>query len=249
MEAGLLFLIFHVAHAFLVVQVLEHLAQDGAQVLRRHVFIGAAAQLRYFHVMPVGKVEGGAVAVRGILRGVDVALAQLPDIGLRAQDRSDYQLIGIEAFGGQRIQEILSDAVQQGLGRRDEVRDGVREGVHHVGVRVFQPHQAALELFGRGAVLHGRDADGLRHAQLYLVHIVEFPRELDVVDAPGMVFYGAQGQPAALLHAAFGRFVRPERQGQEQEDAGYLEGSLVHNAKIVINWRIGKYLLILHSLI
>lgn len=62
-EAVLLFLVLDVAAVALVVEILQHLAEDGAEVLRRHVFVGAAAQFRDLDIAPVGQVEGGSVAV------------------------------------------------------------------------------------------------------------------------------------------------------------------------------------------
>ena len=90
----------------------ENLAEDGAEILRRNVLIRTAAELLNLHVAPIREVEGGTVAVSGVLGGVCVALPKGRNIGLRAQDGGNYQLVGIKPVGSQGILEIPADKVQ-----------------------------------------------------------------------------------------------------------------------------------------
>ena len=111
MKAVLLALVLYVAEA-LIVDIAENLAEDGAEILRRDVLIRTAAEFLNLHVAPIREVEGGTVAVRGVLRGVCVALSESGYIGLRAQDGSYYKFVGIETVGSQGILEIPADKVQ-----------------------------------------------------------------------------------------------------------------------------------------
>ena len=64
MEAVLLLLIFYKAAVSLVVNVFKDLAQCGAEVLGRDVFIRAPAKIGDFNLAPVGQIERGSVTVR-----------------------------------------------------------------------------------------------------------------------------------------------------------------------------------------
>ena len=205
-------------------EVLQDLRERGAQILRRDVRIGPFPEFGDLDIVPVGQVEGGAIAVGGILGGVDVPLPELPDILLRTQDGGDDQLVGIQPLGGKGILEVPADAVQEFRRGRHQERNRMRQFVHAVQVVVHNFHQALLHVLGGVAVLHRRHADSLRDRQLHFVQIVELLGEIHVPDADGMVLDGAGMAPAPVLDLVH----RPgdEKAEEEGENGRYDEPEL-----------------------
>ena len=94
----------------------------------------------------------------------------------------------------------------------------MREGIHHIGFSIFQFDKLFLQMFRSVPVCHRRDADGLRYLELDIVHVVELPGKLDVVNSDGGIFDRAESQPGLvlltgpmLLHAASDRKEKKEK--------------------------------------
>ena len=108
-----------------------------------------------------------------------------------------------------------------------------------VRICVFHLYELCFELFRRFPVCHRRHADGLRHLQLDVVEVVELLGEFDVIDTDGMVFDGAEREPALFPHMV------PDGEEGPQQGAGDEEGQkaddpFFHTAKVRIFLSIRK---------
>lgn len=87
-EATLLDLILDVAAALLT-HVAEHLAEDELEGVAPHLAARGAIRVADRLVAVVGDVEGRAVEMARMFRGVGVIAAQTADVGLRAEHARD----------------------------------------------------------------------------------------------------------------------------------------------------------------
>ena len=169
-EAGLLPLVFDIdAPGALVVE--KGLTQDQFEVVLRHVL----ARARYFVVAVVGDVERGAVAVTGLLHGVDVAAAlQQTDVLLCAQDAGDIETVVRQTVARKDIGKLLADSLQLFRRRGDKIGNGVGEGVDDIVVVGTKTHQLPFHMLCLGAVF-GRTghAECLCGGKLLAVVVVE----------------------------------------------------------------------------
>ena len=149
----------------------------------------------------------------GLLRGVEVSLAEFTDIFFRTKDGSDDQFVWIQSLGGKGILEIPADAVQQVHGGGNQVRDRMGEFLHMVQVVVRDFHQFPFHMFRRLSVLDRRNADGLGHGELDLVQVVEFLGKLDVVNPYRMILDGACMEPSPI---PYGPHDPGDKQHQDQ---------------------------------
>ena len=130
-ETGLTDLILHVAQSF-PFQVAQHFGQHHFQVLRAHVLHRAPALAFHFLKAFPADVESCAIRVGGDSCRISVPAPEPLHVFPCAQHGSYDHLVGVQSFGGQRVEEVASYLVKQGRRSWREVGDGVGERVHGV---------------------------------------------------------------------------------------------------------------------
>ena len=111
-----------------------------------HVFVA----LLGFLEAGVGDVERRAVAVGRILRRVDIAAAlQFLYVLLGPKQRSENELVVRQVVPFQQVRPRIADGIQLTRRARAEVRDRMRQRVHHVVLAVLDMNHLAAH------VLHG----------------------------------------------------------------------------------------------
>lgn len=95
----------------LLAQVSEHFAEDHLQGVAAHFLHGAAVFIGHLLETFPTYVEGCAVEVGRVETCVGVTLAQVMDVFAGAGDTGDGNLVWIQSFILQRVEEVLSDGV------------------------------------------------------------------------------------------------------------------------------------------
>ena len=147
-EASLLQFVFHVT-LFSLPQVPQHFGEYQFQGVRAYVLIGPSFVFFYLLEAFPADVESRPVAVCGIGGCVAIDIPQPLHIILSAQYGCDDDFVGVQPFGRQGVEEVLSDALEQCVGLRHEVGDGVCQGVQVIGVArgdFFQSPDAPFSL-------------------------------------------------------------------------------------------------------
>ena len=157
MEATLLDLILDVAAA-LFAHVAQHLAEDELEGVAPHLAAQRTVRVADRLVAVVGDVEGCAVEMARLLRGVGVISAQAADVGLRAEHARDDEAVQGDALHLQRVEEGLADVLEENRGAGHEIGDAGLQRVDAIIGRGSHIDQLRAAVLGIAAVAHRADA-------------------------------------------------------------------------------------------
>jgi len=172
METALLDLVLDVA-AILFAQITQHLGEYPLQRVVAHLAATGAIGVLDRLVSVVADVEGSAVEVAGILRGISVAPTELRHILLRTEHAGNDDLMQGHALDIETVEECLADVLQQHGGTGHEVGNARIERIDVViGIRT-NIDQFAFARLGILTVLHGRDAPAVGGGELETIGVGE----------------------------------------------------------------------------
>ena len=170
METALLHLIFDVA-AILFAQIAQHFREHPLQRVVAHLATTGAIGVLDRLVSVVADVEGGAVEMAGVLRGIAVAPTELRHVLLGTEHAGDNDLMQGYALDVEAVEECLADVLQQDGGTGYEIGNARIERIDVViGVRpdVDEFTLARLCIL---AVRHGCDSPAVGCRQLEAVSV------------------------------------------------------------------------------
>ena len=170
METALLDLVLDVA-AILFAQVAQHFREHPLQRVVAHLTATGAVRVLDRLVAVVADVEGGAVEMAGVLRGIAVAPTELRHVLLGTEHAGDDDLMEGHALDVETVEESLSDVLQQDGGTGYEIGNARIERIDVViGIRT-DIDQFAFARLGILAIRHGCDAPSVGSRQLEAVSV------------------------------------------------------------------------------
>lgn len=207
-KAGLKALVLNVA-ASLLLKCPKYISKEVLELLR--VELAGISSIYFVKTLP-RDVEGGAVHVGGLGRGVGVALAEGADILLRPRDAGHDQSVEGHVVCLKSLDKAVTNLLQQASALRHQI--GLRMGQFIYGDPPGIRHSD--QIFSPAQLLSsstGRDADGAGSLELDIIEVIEVP-----IEAADIAVWSPLGKGLQVVRGDYRLFLLHEPQTQSSNN-------------------------------